>query len=154
MSCPTAYVGFQHAYNRKRDTYLFEVDGRFTVLAGDKFVKYDFTESDALPESLKGTFDVIVIDPPYLTAPTNEAYANSVSQLVKRDGDRVTGKVLLITGCSIGDKAAEIYSGLDLRSTPEKGTLQRTALQVEHASGISNDFGAWANWSGADQWGA
>ena len=52
VSCPTAYVAFQHLYDRAHDTYLFEYDSRFELIAAEQFVKYDFNESAALPEAL------------------------------------------------------------------------------------------------------
>ena len=159
VSCPTAYVAFQHLYDRAHDTYLFEYDSRFELIAAEQFVKYDFNESAALPEALLGTIDVLVLDPPFLNVATNQGFSDSAARLVRRDAaGRVTGRVLLLTGCSIGDEAARIYGALDQREAEARGgqagALQRTALEVEHAGGLANAFGAWGNWPGANAWGA
>jgi hypothetical protein len=65
ISCPTAYVGFQHAYDRG-NTYLLEYDTRFALLSEQEFVRYDLDEPLALPEGLKGKVDFMVVDPPFL----------------------------------------------------------------------------------------
>ncbi|WFD30524.1 Protein-lysine N-methyltransferase efm5 [Malassezia sp. CBS 17886] len=154
ISCPTAYVGFQHKFNRDHDTYLFEIDDRFTVIAGDQFVKYDFNRSDDVPADLAGTMDVLVLDPPFLNMDTNVAFSDTARYLVRRDeGGRVTGKTLLFTGQSIGDEAAPLYSEMATGADTPRA-LQRTALEVQHAGGLANDFGAWGSWPDAAKWAA
>lgn len=45
--------------------YLLEFDDRFDLF--DEFVHYDFKYPLRLPESLKGKFDRIILDPPFLS---------------------------------------------------------------------------------------
>lgn len=65
LCCPTAFVGFQHT-NPLPETRLLEFDSRFALLDPRRFVKYDLDEPDHIPESLKGTVDICVADPPFL----------------------------------------------------------------------------------------
>lgn len=44
---------------------LLEFDERFAVFK--EFVPYDFEKTFKLPPELKGTFDVIICDPPFLS---------------------------------------------------------------------------------------
>lgn len=45
---------------------LLEFDRRFSILSPSQFVPYDLDEPDKFPNSLKGTFDFAVVDPPFL----------------------------------------------------------------------------------------
>ena len=44
---------------------MLEFDERFAVFK--EFVPYDFEKAIKLPPELKGTFDVIICDPPFLS---------------------------------------------------------------------------------------
>ncbi|ANB15085.1 Aml1p [Sugiyamaella lignohabitans] len=50
-----------------KEIYLLEYDDRFKVLAKDKFHHYDFARPLDLPKELAGSFDRILIDPPFLS---------------------------------------------------------------------------------------
>ena len=47
------------------------------------FVHYDFNEPENVPASLLGTFDVVVIDPPFITREVWEKYAITAHLLLK-----------------------------------------------------------------------
>ena len=65
MCCPTAFVAFQHK-KRLDNAMLLEYDQRFAVLSPKQFVPYDLDEPDIFPESLKGSVELAVVDPPFL----------------------------------------------------------------------------------------
>ena len=65
MCCPTAFVAFQHK-KRLDNAMLLEYDQRFAVLSPKQFVPYDLDEPDTFPESLKGSVELAVVDPPFL----------------------------------------------------------------------------------------
>ena len=65
MCCPTAFVAFQHK-KRLDNAMLLEYDQRFAVLSPKQFVPYDLDEPDVFPESLKGSVEIAVVDPPFL----------------------------------------------------------------------------------------
>ncbi|PWN39391.1 hypothetical protein IE81DRAFT_294920 [Ceraceosorus guamensis] len=142
ISSPTAYVGFQHAYNRKQ-TYLLEYDRRFELIDAEEFVHYDLEEPLRVPEHLKGRVDFAVVDPPFLNEVTSRKVAETVKELLAPKG-----RVLLLTGRSIADAACGIYKEVaDVE-------LKETALKVEHAGGLANAFGAWASWPDAEKFGS
>ena len=82
------------------------------------------------------------LTPPHIQA-TCRKVAQSVQALLAPQG-----RMLLLTGRSVSDTAKRVYrevAGVQLRDTQ---------LSVEHAGGLANDFGAWASWQGAEEWGA
>lgn len=62
---PTAYVAFQRQHPRL-NTRLLEVDKRFAVLAPSQYIPYDLNEPDNFPKELTQSFDLAVVDPPFL----------------------------------------------------------------------------------------
>lgn len=58
-------MAFQHT-NPLDGARLLEYDQRFAVLAPKKFIPYDVDEPDDFPESLRGSVDIVVTDPPFL----------------------------------------------------------------------------------------
>ena len=50
------------------------------------YFKYDFNKPEELPEEMHGTFDLAVIDPPFITREVWEKYAEAVKVLVKEGG--------------------------------------------------------------------
>jgi len=51
---------------RLENAKLLEFDQRFAVLSPKQFVPYDLDEPDDFPESLKESFEIVVVDPPFL----------------------------------------------------------------------------------------
>ena len=51
-----------------------------------------------------------------------------------------TAKLLLLTGVSTEAILERLYTA------PPVGPLVKTALEVEHGSGLANDFACWGNW--------
>lgn len=162
LSCPTAYIGFQHE-NPLPDAWLWEYDTRFKLVAGDKFVHYNLEEPEQYPEELRGTVDIAIADPPFLnevrsrsppasfqpdgiiTTPspqvTNRYFATTLRSLLKPNG-----KLILLTSTSVSSILPKVYS------EPPIGNLRRTTMEVEHAGGrLQNDFACWASWDFQDQ---
>ncbi|TNY17312.1 putative N6-adenine methyltransferase-domain-containing protein [Rhodotorula diobovata] len=135
LSCPTAYVGFQHE-NPLREAFLFEYDARFGLVAGDKFVKYDLEEPLEFPEALKGKVDIAIADPPFLNETTNRYFAETLNALLRPEG-----KLVLLTSTSTRPFLPSVYI------SPPAGPLHRTDFRVEHAgSRLQNEFGVWTSW--------
>ncbi|POY74161.1 hypothetical protein BMF94_2735 [Rhodotorula taiwanensis] len=140
LSCPTAYIGFQHE-NPLRDAWLWEYDTRFKLVAGDKFVHYNLEEPEAYPEELRGTVDIAIADPPFLNEVTNRYFATTLRSLLKPNG-----KLLLLTSTSVSSVLPKVYTEAPV------GPLRRTTVEVEHAGGrLQNDFACWASWEFQDQ---
>ena len=73
------------------------------------YFKYDFNKADEIPEELRGTFDMAVIDPPFITREVWEKYTYAVNLLLKKDENGKTcGKLL----CSTIDENKEFMEEL------------------------------------------
>lgn len=51
------------------------------------FVFYDYNAPDAIAESLRGTFDAVIIDPPFIVEEVWRKYAVSAKLLLKPGAD-------------------------------------------------------------------
>ena len=90
ISCPTLYTRL-HSLNQTACVIIcLEFDRRFSDF-GDSFVFYDYNEPVALPAELKGSFDLVVADPPFLSEECLRKTAQTVHYLT-------TKKILLCTG--------------------------------------------------------
>ncbi|ESK82288.1 n-6 adenine-specific dna methyltransferase 2 [Moniliophthora roreri MCA 2997] len=134
LCCPTAFVAFQHEYSSK-NARLLEFDKRFSVLDPKRFIPYD--------ESLRGTVDVAVVDPPFLNEVTNKNLATTLRQILNPK----RGKLVMITSTSVENVLDEVYS------QPPLGALRRAVLEVEHGQ-LANDFACWGSWDGAERFGS
>jgi 16S rRNA G966 N2-methylase RsmD len=55
------------------------------------FVFYDFNDLNTIPASMHGTFDLVVVDPPFIVREVWEKYAAAVKLLVKPGKDESSG---------------------------------------------------------------
>ncbi|KAI1541369.1 n-6 adenine-specific dna methyltransferase [Pyrenophora tritici-repentis] len=132
VSAPSAFIQLKNLLNSgevkcRPQIKLLEFDDRFAVFK--EFVRYDFEKAIQLPAEMKGAFDVIICDPPFLTALTVRWLAKSWTQdslrLVVCTGERMES---LIT-----DK---LYG---------KAGAKTTDYEIKHAKGLSNEFRCYAN---------
>ncbi len=100
MSTPSIYFSLTNPDVIKASK-CFEFDRKFDVGDGG-FVFFDYNHPTNLPEELKGTFDMIVADPPYITSETWYNYSKTISYLLAPGG-----RLLLST---LEDNASLIYS--------------------------------------------
>lgn len=115
---------------------LFEVDLRFAVF-GDAFVHFDFNSPLGFPATMRATFDVIALDPPFLQRDCLAAFAETVAALRRPVGPGASGlgvRVLLCTGTVMAKDAGELLSVHPVR------------LHVGHANRLSNPFSLYVNY--------
>ena len=109
---------------------LFEVDPRFGVF-GDSFVHYDFNKPLDFPASLRGSFDVLALDPPFLQRDCLAAFGETVTALMRPRAEghaSPCNHVLLCTGTVMAGAAREILAVHPVRQ------------HVGHANRLSNPF--------------
>ncbi|KAF7845882.1 hypothetical protein BT93_L0198 [Corymbia citriodora subsp. variegata] len=123
---------------------LFEIDERFEVFKDD-FVMYDFKNPLKFddPGTLKGAFDRIICDPPFLS----EDCQSKVRWLARQwqapqAGSEGSTKLILCTGERMESLAHKLYG---------KAGLQTTTFLPEHTKGLSNEFRCYANFE-CDGW--
>lgn len=72
ISAPSVYAALLRECKDKdellQNVWLMEFDDRFELLAKPgRFVKYDFNRPLEVPRELKGSFDRVLVDPPFLS---------------------------------------------------------------------------------------
>lgn len=79
LSTPSLY--FAYPAELRKHCALFDIDKVWENDPG--FVYYDFEQPERFDESLHHTFDIVVIDPPFITRDVWEKYAVTVNALLK-----------------------------------------------------------------------
>lgn len=67
------------------------------------FVFYDFNDLSTLPQEMHGTFDLLVVDPPFIVKEVWEKYAAAVKLLAKSGTDEngnCTAPIILTMVCA------------------------------------------------------
>ncbi|KAL9013521.1 MAG: hypothetical protein Q9173_001780 [Seirophora scorigena] len=121
---------------------LFEFDRRFGVFA--EFVRYDFQTPTKLPDGLKGTYDRVLCDPPFLSADCQTKAAITVRWLSKPRVAEMQGSEpqwIVCTGERMEGLVRRLYPG-----------IKTTDFRPRHAQDrLSNDFRCYANFN-AEAW--
>ncbi|KAG0003749.1 hypothetical protein BGZ65_001383 [Modicella reniformis] len=130
ISSPTAYVKLMSMNPpNTNNLFLFEFDTRFDVY-GRQFVHYDYSKplEFRLSQELKGSVDMIIVDPPFLSEECLTKTLQTVRFLLRKGG-----KVVLCTGLVM------------LKIAKEDG-LELTTFHPGHQNGLSNDFRCYVNY--------
>jgi hypothetical protein len=106
LSTPSLYFALPD--QERKQCKLFEYDGVWSNDAG--YVQYDFNEPDCIDSTLQKTFDLVVIDPPFITKDVWEKYAMTAKLLLKydpfgRDSDAHIKKKGLFLGTTVSENA-------------------------------------------------
>lgn len=149
MSAPSAYIALRNILSEdtclvKPKLYLLEYDKRFEVFGTD-FVPYDYQYPLRLPSELKGKFERIICDPPFLSEDCQTKTALSV-RFLARDWSPVgvSGGLHFIscTGERMEEVIGKLYSKIGAKTT---------TFDPEHSKGLSNEFRCYANFE-CDAW--
>ena len=106
------------------------------------FVFYDYKQPEIFPEALRGTFDMVVVDPPFITEEVWALYATTTKLLIK-DGVNVDGspkgKMILTT---LFENAGMLKRILNARPTVSKTSILQhlNGSNILILSTISNLF--------------
>jgi 16S rRNA G966 N2-methylase RsmD len=128
---------------------LLEFDERFGVFK--EFVKYDFEQPIKLPPELKGQFDAVICDPPFLSEDCQTKAALTVRWLAKKwpaSGSAISTsskqqlKLITCTGERMETLIHKLYAKVGIKTT---------SFEVVHAKGLSNEFRCYANFE-SDIW--
>ncbi|MCJ1452762.1 hypothetical protein MMC28_003105 [Mycoblastus sanguinarius] len=121
---------------------LLEFDKRFDVF--EEFVHYDFEHPMKLPGDMKGKYDRILCDPPFLSPDCHTKAAMTVRWLSKpatSDAEAPTPRIIICTGERMEDLILKLYPG-----------TKTTTFHPQHAQNrLSNDFRCYANFEN-DNW--
>ena len=121
---------------------LFEYDDRFNTFP--EFVKYDFKRPLELAQNMKGQFDRVICDPPFLSSDCQTKAAMTVRWLAKASkSERPTlnASIMICTGGMMELIIHKLYPG-----------IRTTTFEPRHAQDrLSNDFRCYANFE-SDRW--
>lgn len=98
---------------------MLDLDTQWKTETG--FHRYDFNEPLALPESLRASSDIVVVDPPFVTRDAWEKYATTVKFMLKPGG-----KVIIT---SIAENAPMLEELLGVRPTAFKPSIPHLVYQ-------------------------
>ena len=144
VSAPSVYIALRNIVNERTGVErpmmkLLEYDRRFEVFGTD-FVYYDFEQPLRLPAELKGRFDRIICDPPFLSEDCQTKTALSVRTLARSwtaaQGDPAGLRFISCTGERVGEIITRLYG---------KAGVETTTFEPEHSKGLSNEFRCYAN---------
>lgn len=95
MSTPSIF--FSIPAERRGAHAVLDFD-KASFSSDSRFVFYDYKAPSALPAEMHHTFDVVVIDPPFITAEVWALYAEAAKLLLKCDASgAVIGKIIAST---------------------------------------------------------
>lgn len=144
VSAPSVYVALRNILceddlsTAKPRLCLLEYDKRFEVFGSD-FVPYDYQNPLRLPRELKGKFDRIICDPPFLSEDCQTKTALTV-RFLARDWSPPNGdRGLRIISCT-GERMAGVMERLY-----GKIKIKTTSFEPKHSKGLSNEFRCYSN---------
>jgi hypothetical protein len=118
---------------------LLEFDERFALFP--EFARYDYNAPVRLPGELRGAFDAIVCDPPFLSEECQTKAAVTVRWLAK-GWSKEEVRLVVCTGERMEGLMGRLYGKVGVRTTD---------FEVVHQKGLSNEFRCYANWE-TDEW--
>ncbi|KAF2737955.1 hypothetical protein EJ04DRAFT_487148 [Polyplosphaeria fusca] len=138
VSAPSVFIQLKNLlaseeYQFQPQLKLLEYDDRFAVFK--EFERYDFQHPVKLSPELKGTFDCIICDPPFLSDDCQTKAALTVRWLA-RTWESQGLRLIVCTGERMEALINKVYS---------KAGVQTTSFEVKHSKGLSNEFRCYAN---------
>eukprot|EP00239_Pterosperma_sp_CCMP1384_P012926 CAMPEP_0197866530 /NCGR_PEP_ID=MMETSP1438-20131217/44263_1 /TAXON_ID=1461541 /ORGANISM="Pterosperma sp., Strain CCMP1384" /LENGTH=155 /DNA_ID=CAMNT_0043485101 /DNA_START=436 /DNA_END=903 /DNA_ORIENTATION=+ len=91
LSTPSIFFSLKNK-ELKANSVLFDLDPQWTNLPN--YVVWNFNEPLGYPEEMKGTFDYVVIDPPFITEEVWQLYIESTKSLLT-PGGKVLGTTIV-----------------------------------------------------------
>lgn len=100
VSTPSLFYGLSE--EERRNSRVLDFDESL----GDGVIKYDYNYPTTVPDELRGAFECVVIDPPFITSDVWRLYAETAHVLL-----RPGGKVMLTTVIENATLLADILPG-------------------------------------------
>eukprot|EP00835_Amoeboradix_gromovi_P001668 NODE_81_length_22753_cov_0.207072.p9 type:complete len:232 gc:universal NODE_81_length_22753_cov_0.207072:4446-5141(+) len=126
ISSPSAYMQYKKIYNLA-ESYLFEFDERFSCF--EDHVHYDYKEPYNINEKYYKKFDVLVIDPPFLSEECFTKTMKTATLLAKANC-----KFIICTG-KVMEPLVNKLAGAKIVN-----------FEPRHENGLSNDFSCFLNY--------
>ncbi|GAX73222.1 hypothetical protein CEUSTIGMA_g675.t1 [Chlamydomonas eustigma] len=91
LSTPSVYFSLPKDSEVKKSSWVFDFDEQWRT--DPHFCKYDFNKPEDLPGNLLNDFDMVVIDPPFITREVWEKYTKAAKLLLKNEGKVIASTV-------------------------------------------------------------
>ena len=106
----------------------------------DEFIKYDFQQPLKLDLRLKGQFDRVLCDPPFLSSDCQTKAALTVRWL-SRPVETGIPRIIVCTGERMEATIHKLYQG-----------VKTTTFEPRHTHGLCNEFRCYANYDSPRNW--
>ncbi|KAL1617102.1 Protein-lysine N-methyltransferase efm5 [Neofusicoccum ribis] len=168
VSAPSVFIQLKNLlrspdYKIRPEVKLLEFDERFGVFK--EWVAYDFAHPTRLHRmvalikqqnsltsikaSLRGQFDRIICDPPFISIDCQTKVAHKAALTVRwlaKFWDPATLRLIICTGERMESMMGKLYG---------KAGVRTTDFEIQHSNGLSNEFRCYANYeSNVWQWSA
>lgn len=131
LCCPSLYPTIRKSHTNGI-VHLFEYDKRFGVGNAD-YIYFDYRQAatdDSYLDQFKNYFDIILMDPPYLSEECISNIAITVNKIKKP-----MAKIILCSGDVINDWAEQYLN------------VKKCAYQPQHERNLANEFCSYANFN-------
>lgn len=85
LSTPSLFFSLPTDSPLRQNSWVFDLDTQFGRNL-PKYFSFDFNKVELIPQQLLGTFDLVVIDPPFITRDVWEKYAAAAKLLLAPGG--------------------------------------------------------------------
>jgi len=113
IATPSLFFSLSSDVRKSCNHAVLDIDEeQFAKTGGSGFVKYDFRlqpPADHLPKELEHAFDIVVIDPPFITEEVWRLFASSANYLLRDDGK---GRVICTTVAENLSLLVELFPGI------------------------------------------
>ena len=147
ISAPSVFVALQNILSVQQEDSqdaaqrptiaLLEHDSRFHVFPN--FTFYDFEQPLKLDPALKGSFDRLLVDPPFLSTDCQTKVAMTIRWLAKPmhkgQSAEIRPRMVVCTGERMEQVVHRLY--------PD---IKTTTFEPTHAHGLGNEFRTYANY--------
>uniref|UniRef100_A0A914HAJ1 Protein-lysine N-methyltransferase n=1 Tax=Globodera rostochiensis TaxID=31243 RepID=A0A914HAJ1_GLORO len=130
LSCPSVVAHFMDTKEVKTNAIelsLFEYDTRFADKFGNAFVYYDYRRPLDVPDKFHHQFDVLLVDPPFLSDECLIKVAQTIRLLSKRS-ESGGSKLLVNTGVVMEQLLKRILD------------VKKTDFRPSHKNNLANEF--------------
>mmetsp|Transcript_51882 Transcript_51882/g.91140 ORF Transcript_51882/g.91140 Transcript_51882/m.91140 type:complete len:425 (+) Transcript_51882:62-1336(+) len=132
VSSPSVYFSLPEAVRQR--SKVLDFDKQWSSDPG--YVFYDFNEPESVPAELHGTFDFVLVDPPFITREVWAQYATTVKLLLRPN----TGRILCTT---IAENAKMMQDFLGLQPVRFRPSIPTLVYQYSvYTNYVSNRLDA------------
>jgi len=140
LACPSLFRKLRQSFP-DADAWLFEYDSRFEVLG--RFHLWDYNSPEDLPPETQHSFQVVIIDPPYLSAECLTKSMRSMALLGKSKSSS-SPAFFALTGASVRETARVKLGLRPVRWRPEhKNKLGNEFCFYTREQATAERFGGW-----------